>query len=264
MKQLINHLQSKWPPLSSVAEGADEASKPVQSLIAAKEIREHAAPPDPEAVAEPQQSDVVVSKDGSWTYGEGIYGPEYWGDIHGRYELCSKGKSQSPVEIDVNDAKEDEDLVSISWQVERPGPKVADATSYLIATEDLHKKRGLIVELSDGPLMVVGGIKYGLQHMVFHTPAEHVVNGKKAPAEIQFMHQATDGSDKKLGVALFLEPGVSQAGFVSELLSDLSRGQTQHTLNLGVSSHEYCMHSSTLEHVLTRTCYHRRCRLRCL
>ena len=37
--------------------------------------------------------------DSWWTY-EGISGPEYWGVINKEWTMCSRGMSQSPVNID--------------------------------------------------------------------------------------------------------------------------------------------------------------------
>ena len=37
--------------------------------------------------------------DSWWTY-EGISGPDYWGLINPDWTMCSKGKAQSPVNID--------------------------------------------------------------------------------------------------------------------------------------------------------------------
>ena len=36
--------------------------------------------------------------DSWWTY-EGISGPEYWGVLNQEWSMCSKGRSQSPVNI---------------------------------------------------------------------------------------------------------------------------------------------------------------------
>ncbi|WP_062270173.1 carbonic anhydrase family protein [Endozoicomonas arenosclerae] len=44
-------------------------------------------------------STTVLAAGSSWSYG-GTEGPEYWGDLSNKYELCKTGKNQSPINLD--------------------------------------------------------------------------------------------------------------------------------------------------------------------
>lgn len=60
-------------------------------------------------------------------------------------------------------------------------------------------------ELADKDILIdsitLGGVKYILNRFHFHTPSEHIINGKQFPMELQLVHQSKNG---KLAVLVLL------------------------------------------------------------
>lgn len=53
----------------------------------------------------------------------------------------------------------------------------------------------------------VKGVNYNLLQFHWHTPSEHLIDGRSVPLEMHLVHQADDGSESFLVVAVFLEKG---------------------------------------------------------
>jgi carbonic anhydrase len=119
-----------------------------------------------------------------WAYA-GAEGPAKWGE---HAPTCSLGKAQSPVEIATKGKS-------------AAAPKGPPAPLHFA----WHKAQGTVVNnghtiqvnLSAGSSLEVGGIAYDLLQFHFHSPSEHVMDGKPSPMEVHFVHKTSTG---KLGV----------------------------------------------------------------
>lgn len=189
----------KWPSdgMSDDGVGTAAAAHPPPLSLPKPAVAEKSEP-EKDLTSESK----VVTGSGWWSYGKGPTGPAFWSELSTKYSLCGSGRAQSPISID--SAKAGGNLPSVSWIVARTGELDSNAKSSIEGEEGMSKP-GLSVMLTNGPEMVVGDTKYMLEKMLFHTPAEHIIKGDHAEAEVQFMHTATDGSGKRLGVALFLD-----------------------------------------------------------
>ena len=124
------------------------------------------------------------SDHGHWTY-EGDEGPSHWGELSPEFEMCGKGRMQSP--IDVAGANEIVKVsVSMSYQ---PVPLTIFNNGHTVQAQ-----------LGGAGSILVGGKKFHLLQVHFHTPSEHVVSGLPYPLEAHFVHRAADGALAVIGV----------------------------------------------------------------
>ncbi|XP_050416723.1 putative carbonic anhydrase-like protein 1 [Patella vulgata] len=126
-----------------------------------------------------------------WSY-EGISGPEYWGLLYPDWLLCSKGRNQSPVNVDPKTLLFDPSLDHIMF-------KGNEFTGYLVnnghdITFDIEELRWKGVNITGGPVSYNYRIKEIRLH--FGTDdsygSEHSINGKSFPAEIHIMAYNSD------------------------------------------------------------------------
>ena len=122
-----------------------------------------------------------------WSY-EGDTGPDQWADLSPCFAACA-GRSQSP--IDLTGA-----AASVLDRLE-PGYQTATGTAE-------NTGHSIQVDLQGGTL-AIGGDRYDLLQFHFHTPSEHVIDGRAAEAEIHLVHADADGQIAVLGV--FVERG---------------------------------------------------------
>jgi len=119
-----------------------------------------------------------------WGY-SGHEGPDNWGTLSADYHACSAGKMQSPIDLNAGNMW---DTVSVK-------------TNYkAVELEILHNGHTVQFNVGDGSTMISHGKAYKLLQIHFHTPSEHVTNGKPAPMEAHFVHQASDGALAVIGV----------------------------------------------------------------
>jgi carbonic anhydrase len=127
---------------------------------------------------------------GSWGY-HGDDGPERWGELSDEYAACANGSEQSP--IDLGSATPDQ-LAGLTIDY-RPG-----AVSIV---DNGHTVQADAVNGSDGANSItVGGTRYELLQMHYHTPSEHTIDGLFAPAEAHFVHRSATGNLAVLGIML--------------------------------------------------------------
>ncbi|XP_064609935.1 carbonic anhydrase-related protein 10-like [Liolophura sinensis] len=139
-----------------------------------------------------------------WGY-EGISGSKFWGIIHPEWALCSKGKYQSPIDIDPKLLLYDPNLRPLNFTRKRVSGVFVNTGQDLTLTFDLDDEdSGVFI---DGPLTY----RYRLNHLIFHfgsaddRGSEHVIAGTAFPLEIQFVAYNSDlfSSFKQAAVASF-------------------------------------------------------------
>lgn len=113
-----------------------------------------------------------------WDY-DGAEGPEFWGKLADRFEMCTKGKNQSPIDL-VADVPAD--LPELVYEYNNLGNLIEVNTGHSIQEN-----------VQAGNFFVVMGNKYELKQFHFHSPSEHTFNGKTFPMEIHLVHQNDAG-----------------------------------------------------------------------
>ncbi|KAL3536106.1 hypothetical protein ACH5RR_004567 [Cinchona calisaya] len=113
----------------------------------------------------------------------GATGPGKWGSLNPAFSECSKGKSQSPIDIPKGKVVLDKNLKPLKRQY-----------SYINAT---LVNNGFNVGLRCGEnsnLLISNGKTYKFRQMHWHSPSEHRIDGVRYHAELHLVHIADDGS----------------------------------------------------------------------
>jgi carbonic anhydrase len=124
-----------------------------------------------------------------WGYDD-ARGPDHWADLDETFAIARTGRSQSPVDL---------------------GRSAHGSPSpFTLAYEpiDLTVRRfrySLWADAAPGCILERGGHRQMLTSLHFHAPAEHLVEGRAAAAELHLVHEDDDGGTTVLGI--FLEPG---------------------------------------------------------
>lgn len=121
-----------------------------------------------------------------WGY-EGPGGPQHWGSLSKRYENCSKGKQQSPIDI-TGYVRGDYTPISFLYAFE--------------ARTVRNDGKFVHVEYPPGNTLSVGERTYRLESAHIHTPSEHLVDGLRYAAELHLVH-ADDRGDLAVVGQLF-------------------------------------------------------------
>jgi len=119
----------------------------------------------------------------------GYFGPgaaHKWGDLSEAYQVCKTGGQQSPINIDAY-VQEALPPLALSYN---PAPLVVGNNGKSVEVEQL-----------DGTFDAYGKA-YKLDHLHFHTPSEHYIDGAPYPMEVHFVHKANDGALAVVGVML--------------------------------------------------------------
>lgn len=130
-----------------------------------------------------------------WTY-EGEEGPSHWGELDPAYEVCGKGKSQSPIDIS---ASSEHDLVNIVFHYQPSEVNILNNGH----TAQVNYDAGSYIELD--------GIRYDVAQFHYHSPSEHEINGKLFAAELHIVHKSADGGLAVVG--LLLQKGAENIAF---------------------------------------------------
>jgi len=128
----------------------------------------------------------------AWDYA-GKRGPLVWGKLDPAYRACSEGHQQSP--IDIRGAHLDSSLQPIEFHF-ISGPVTLENTGNLI-----------LVHVGRGSTMAAGGVRYELQRLEFHRPAENAVKGKLADLDVEMVFRSSDGKMAIVAVRLILDRG---------------------------------------------------------
>lgn len=151
-----------------------------------------------------------------WSY-EGTTGPAQWGGLKEEYALCQTGQQGSP--IDIRGAIPAHlGHLDVRWQP--------------VDGEVVDTGHGIQVNVSDAGGFVLQGRQYDLVQFHFHTPAEHLVQGRRYPLAAHFVHRRGDGLLGVIGV--FIQEGAPNP-VLQSVLEALS-GQTGAATSLPISN----------------------------
>ncbi|XP_020282731.1 carbonic anhydrase-related protein 10 [Pseudomyrmex gracilis] len=152
-----------------------------------------------------------------WTY-DGISGPSFWGLINPQWSLCSKGRRQSPINIDPNKLLFDRHLRPVHVDKHRISGHLQNTGQFLVFRADREAK--IRVNITGGPL----AYHYQFEEIYIHYGldnahgSEHQINNYAFPAEIQvygynaeLYHNMSEAQHKSQGlVAISLMVQVSE------------------------------------------------------
>ncbi|XP_066594826.1 carbonic anhydrase-related protein 10 isoform X1 [Prorops nasuta] len=119
-----------------------------------------------------------------WTY-DGISGPSFWGLINPQWSLCSKGRRQSPINIEPDKLLFDPHLRTVHVDKHRVSGHLHNTGQFLVFRTDREAKTR--VNITGGPL----AYHYQFEEIYIHYGlddshgSEHRVNNYAFPAEIQ-------------------------------------------------------------------------------
>ena len=105
--------------------------------------------------------------------------------------LCDNGSQQSPIDIQT--------VYPYRWEYHNnqtyPTRIEAPRLRFVMFPSSLEVSResdGISTHITSGSYTRVNRDRYDLQEIRFRTPAEHLINGFRYPAEIQFLHHHDD------------------------------------------------------------------------
>jgi carbonic anhydrase len=124
-----------------------------------------------------------------WGY-TGDVGPSHWSELNEKFNMCSQGKMQTPINIVPTS---DIDLPALDLE-------------YTTGSESIIDNGHTVqVNIKDGSVLKLGGLDYKLKQFHFHTPSENNIKSKSFPLEAHFVHATDDG--KLAVVAVMFEEG---------------------------------------------------------
>lgn len=147
------------------------------------------------------------SSSAHWTY-EGEEGPAHWGELDPAYEMCGKGKSQSPIDIS---SPNEQDIANIVFHYQPSEVNI------------LNNGHTAQVNYDTGSYIELDGARYDVAQFHYHAPSEHEVDGKLFAAELHIVHKSADGKLAVVGL-LFQEGSANPAldPFINNLPAEKS------------------------------------------
>ena len=147
----------------------------------------------------------------NWGYGKGPDGPTNWANLSPDFQVCQTGKSQSPINIELDLTAAE--LPSLGWQLggDIPFKVKANKGTSVITGREFYDGHTFEVDDLGEPVMTVDGIDFVLEEFHFHTPSEHAIAGRHYDAEIQLVHieksqqGSKDPNARRLIAAAFFE-----------------------------------------------------------
>ena len=121
-----------------------------------------------------------------WSY-EGAGGPDHWGDLDAASKVCLTGSQQSPIDVE-RPIEADLPELKLQWA------KSADTI--------VNNGHTIQLNVAPGSTLMLGDDEYKLVQFHFHRPSEHLVDGKRFPMEVHFVHQHSLGKLAVVGVLM--------------------------------------------------------------
>ncbi|KKO20101.1 MAG: carbonate dehydratase [Candidatus Brocadia sp.] len=139
-----------------------------------------------------------------WDY-EGEKGPDHWGELKRKYCKCRIGNMQSPINISITKKAKLNDIIFHY----NPTPLRIINNGHTI---QVNYKRGSSIS--------IGHRTFELIQFHFHTPSEHLINGKSYAMEAHLVHRGKHG--RLAVVAILIEEGHGNA-FIETLWSNFPK-----------------------------------------
>ncbi len=123
----------------------------------------------------------------SWSY-NGPTGPLAWHKLDPSYDVCTRGKEQSPV--DLRGARLNKGLRPIEFHY-LAGPVTVENNGHTIE-----------VHVNPGSYIVASGVRYDLVQFHFHHPSEHSIKNRLADMELHLVHKSADVKLAVVGIRM--------------------------------------------------------------
>ncbi|KAK1961155.1 carbonic anhydrase, partial [Colletotrichum sublineola] len=155
--------------------------------------------------------------------------PLNWGRNNPNYSLCHTGMQQSPISVGLR--RYGVAQYKIQWTYNNETKGNFYNWGYGPAFTVIVPKGGY----NGGPHFTYRGLTGYLKGWHIHTPAEHIVDGYRAKAELHLVHVDTQGRDNAV-LAIRLDPGDTESPFFAQLPpmigpKDAAKKQTQITVD---------------------------------
>lgn len=178
-----------------------------------------------------------------WAY-SGEAGPSAWGALTPVYQVCSSGRSQSPIDITGAGSS-----AGVSWSREY-GTTTLDIAHHEHVEEIINNGHTIQVNCDGTSSITISGVQYELKQFHFHTPSEHHVKGRSFPMELHLVHRSADGHFAVVGVLFEEQAGVTWVfdQYMEHLPSE--KGQRRRRADLAVDINALLPTSSAAYHYL--------------
>ncbi|XP_031368850.1 carbonic anhydrase-related protein 10-like isoform X2 [Apis dorsata] len=159
-----------------------------------------------------------ASWDEWWTY-DGISGPAFWGLINPQWSLCSKGRRQSPINIEPDKLLFDRHLRPVLVDKHKVSGHLYNTGQFLVFRADREAK--VRVNITGGPL----AYHYQFEEIYIHYGmdndhgSEHRINNYAFPAEGSFIFNRFKGKYR------YLRRIIQVYGYNAELYHNMSEAQ---------------------------------------
>ncbi|KAI3966618.1 hypothetical protein MKW92_028797 [Papaver armeniacum] len=117
-----------------------------------------------------------------FTY-SGETGPQYWSHLSPSYAACSKGRIQSPINIETNDVVYNPNLL----------PLVRDYNDVNATLINNIFNIQLLYGEGVGSV-IIDGKKHNLLQTHWHSPSEHTIDGIRYDVELHLVHKSDDNT----------------------------------------------------------------------
>ena len=121
-----------------------------------------------------------------WGY-ERETGPERWGELAAEFDMCARGRNQSPIDLVAN--MHVDDLPELLFEYTHPG-----------SVEEINTGHAIQETVPPGNHLIFEGNRFELKQFHFHSPSEHQVGGESFPMEIHLVHQSAAGAYAVVGL----------------------------------------------------------------
>jgi carbonic anhydrase len=154
--------------------------------------------PKPATTPKPETKAATPLPEIPWTYADGPGGPENWGNLKKENLICSKGKLQSPININFDNVVK-ADL----------SPVVFEYRPFFLSIMD----NGRTIEVigAEGNTIFFNEKQYRLMGIDFHKPSEEAFNGERFEMSAHLVHQHFDGSQVIVAVMMSSSPKLFEA-----------------------------------------------------
>lgn len=130
----------------------------------------------------------AAAGDAPWSY-EGANGPGAWGGLADRFQVCSTGAAQSPIDL----------VAPIAAEIPAPVLDWKDATGIVV-----NNGHTIQVNLADAGGLSLNGTRFELLQFHFHHPSEHLIDGRSEAMEVHFVHASALGDLTVVGAMIRL------------------------------------------------------------
>lgn len=155
-----------------------------------------------------------------WSY-TGPTGPNNWGSLKEEYAICSKGKEQSPI--------------NIQSTTQKPLPLGINYHAGQFKVE-INKKTITLIPESNTNTINLQGSNYELKQLHFHIPSEHLINGHQSDMEIHFVHEDRNHSVAVIGI--FVDRGTQNKEFqkIGNILKEDKKVKVNTLISVNIQS----------------------------